>query len=209
MTEGAGEPQPGEPELRVFAVHSHKHMMANVRAHDEEEARDFVNFDLSAHDYENAEDGGIDIEETDGEPDFDVTTYTAEPEKPRELYAVQFSAGGIPQDPHLVVGYENALRFFAEVAVANNLEWTGDCSGEWVGNDDDEVRLFGPLGTFSTLAPPTVSEWTEAAYVERPFNAEENAAVAAILAAIRERNKADREAREAVAELNTPGGGCD
>ncbi len=132
------------------------------------------------------------------------------PEAPR-LWAVQFASGGIPQDPSLFDSHEVALRFFVEVAVANDLEWSDDCSGEWIGNDDDEVRLFGPLGVVSELVPPLMSEWVGGQYEDRPFTTEETAEVERILAMIREDKKADQLAREVLAEDATPDrpGGCD
>ena len=135
-----------------------------------------------------------------------------EPQQRPGVYAVQFASGGIPQDPHLIEGpYAMALRLFVEVAVANRLEWTDDCSENWIGNDDDEVRLYGPLGIWSELSPPLMSEWKNDQMEERPFDDAELAAVEAILDTIREKNREDQDAREVLAEDSTPDrpGGCD
>jgi hypothetical protein len=133
--------------------------------------------------------------------------------EPRALWATQWATGGIPEEPRLVDSREKALRLLVETAVANGLEWDDDCSGTWIGNDDDEVRLFGPLYVWDKLAPPTKSELVDVAgkheWAERPFTVEENAEVERILELIREDERKDQEAREAVAELHTPGGGCD
>lgn len=104
------------------------------------------------------------------------------------MWAVQFSDGGIPQDPVLFVSEADARRYFAEVAVANDLEWTDDCSGEWIGNDDEEVRLFGPVVSWETLAPPMRSVWNheKGAFDEVPFTETDAAEVERILAKIRE-----------------------
>lgn len=102
------------------------------------------------------------------------------------MWAVQFASEGIPYEPRLLDSYEVALQYFVEVAVANDLEWTDDCSGEWIGNDNDEVRLFGPLGIVSVLVPPLTAKWVDHQFVDRPFTAEESAEVESILAKIRE-----------------------
>jgi hypothetical protein len=131
--------------------------------------------------------------------------------KPQPLWAVQWASGGIPESPYLLDSYENALRLFAETAVANGLEWTGDSSGDWIGNDDDEVRLYGPIYVWGKLEPPTTREWKNGGAVERPFTDEENEMVRRILEAIDDEKKADQLAAEVLAEDMTPErpGGCD
>src|SRR5208282_2850513 len=128
-----------------------------------------------------------------------MTENAEEPRPTPSVYAVQFASGGIPQEPRLIEGRENALRFFVETAIANDLEWTDDSSENWIGNDDDEVRLFGPLGIWSELASPTRSYWCDGEMKERPFSADELAEVEAILATIREDKKAQQQAREVLA----------
>ena len=141
-----------------------------------------------------------------------MTENAEEPRPTPSVYAVQFACGGIPEEPQLIEGRENALRFFVETAIANHLEWTDDSSENWIGNDDDEVRLFGPLGVpFAVLAPPLRSKWNGKGFDDVPFTADELAEVEAILATIREDKKAQQQAREVLAEDSTPDrpGGCD
>jgi hypothetical protein len=134
--------------------------------------------------------------------------------EPRRLWAVEFSHGGIPDDPTLFADLDMARRFLVETAAAEGLEWTDDCSDGWIGNDDDEVRLFGPLEVVSQLPETIKGEWTDYddgrtnEYVHRPLNEAERAEVERVLALMREARRTDQEAREAVAELSTPDGGC-
>jgi hypothetical protein len=138
---------------------------------------------------------------------------TEEAAQPRlkPLWAVQWVGGGIPEDPQLFDNHDNARRYFVETAVANDLKFTEDCSEWWIGNDDDEVRLFGPLYVWTTLAPPTNREWKDGEYVTRPFTAEENEKVEAILAELKRQREEDQLNREIMAEDSTPErpGGCD
>ena len=139
------------------------------------------------------------------------------PGTPQPLWAVQWTGGGIPEEPHLFDNRDNARRYFVEVAVANGLEFTDDCDEGWIGNDKNEVRLFGPIEVWKNLAPPANSEWDAKAdecrggFVMRPFTAEENEKVESILATLKLERRAEQLARELLAEDSTPGrpGGCD
>lgn len=106
--------------------------------------------------------------------------------EPRRVWAVQFAEGGIPQDPMLFDNEEAARRAFVEIAVANDLEFTDDHTADWIGNDDNEVRMWGPLGTASVPDPNPVGEWVGSRWVYRPLNETERAEVERILTAIRE-----------------------
>lgn len=132
-------------------------------------------------------------------------------EDPTEgLYAVQYAHGGIPDEPVLYDNEADALRAFVESAVAADLEWTEDCSSSWIGNDDDEVRLFGPLTrVVGPLPPPVKNDWNreKSEFEDVPFTDAQKAEVERILGVIREGRREDAEAREVVAEDKT--GGCD
>ena len=111
-----------------------------------------------------------------------------EPARPvSDVWAVQDAQGGIPNVPSLFDNEDAALRCLVEAAVANDLEFTDDCSRGWIGNDDDEVRMWGPISIYS--APPdkpqTDYRGAEGGFVDRPLNEEERRKADAMLDAIR------------------------
>lgn len=134
-------------------------------------------------------------------------------------YAVQFSSGGIPQDPELFTDRDEAQRRFVAMAVANELEFTDDCNAEWIGNDDDEVRMWGPIApapeTRGPPADPVKYDFVDTErgheYLPVPFTAEEREKFDSILLALRGQKEDEAMAREVLAEDSTPDrpGGCD
>jgi len=69
---------------------------------------------------------------------------TADAGAPRgKLWAVQFTHGGIPEDPELYEREDVATRRFAELAVLNGIDFDPEeHSTGFIGNDDDEVRMW-------------------------------------------------------------------
>jgi hypothetical protein len=127
------------------------------------------------------------------------------------VWAVYTMHGGIPGEPELYDKHESALRRFVELAVEAGLAYTEDCSEGWIGDDDDEVRLYGPIAVAATGPAPVTHEWVKDRYEERPFTDAQRAEVDRILEVMREQRRADQEAREVLAEDSTPErpGGCD
>jgi hypothetical protein len=105
---------------------------------------------------------------------------------PRVFWAVQYAEGGIPQQPFLFDSEEAALRCFVETAVAEELEFTEDCGPGWIGNDEDEVRMWGPIGSESVAPPKPKAEWKGDGFESRALNEKERAEADRILASIRE-----------------------
>lgn len=103
-----------------------------------------------------------------------------------ELWAVQYAQGGIPEEPRLFDSEANARRYMVEVAVASDIEPMDEPTSTYIGNDDDEVRLFGPIHVWHELVGPMRSHYVpekgEFEYV--PFTVEDNAAVEKLLTAI-------------------------
>jgi hypothetical protein len=139
----------------------------------------------------------------------DLTAGQALP--PTRVYAVQFMHGGIPEDPELYDKHESALRRFVELAVEAGLAYTEDCSEGWIGDGDDEVRLYGPIAVAATGPAPVTHEWVKDHFEARPFSDAQRAEVDRIVGTIRAEERRDREAREVQAEDSTPErpGGCD
>jgi hypothetical protein len=96
---------------------------------------------------------------------------------PRNLWAVQFAHGGIPEDPELYENEDVATRRFAELAVLNGIEFEpGEHSSGYIGNDDDEVRMWDVMVAGSAPTP--------AHYDGKPLSTDEAVAVGVILGAL-------------------------
>lgn len=107
---------------------------------------------------------------------------------PTAIWVVQGASGGIPFEPILFDNRQDAERYFAESVVASDLEWTADCSGSWAGNDDDDVRMWGPIHLYGPLAPARKTGGYDRAKREfetRPFTPYEKGLVTRILKQVR------------------------
>jgi hypothetical protein len=107
--------------------------------------------------------------------------------EPRGVWVVQSASGGIPEEPILFDNVVAAERCFVEIAVEAGLPFTDDCSASWIGNDDDEVRIWGPVWVASVSPPAQKKEWVREGKKNRlnlevrPFNDRECVEVERIL----------------------------
>jgi hypothetical protein len=107
------------------------------------------------------------------------------------FWVVQTTSGGIPQDPVLFDSHAEAEQYFAECVVAGDLPFDGS-SGCYAGNDDDEIRIFGPANVFHPSATPSRSHWNheKRAFDDTPFSLGDQAEADRILRLMRGQDEA-------------------